>query len=207
VGLSIEIPDDSHLVLYPYGHREPNPFNVSAALRESLTEEELPENLLRGAQELVIDDRPGDVTMFAGSSMWHKRRNAAGAVNLYLKFNDFGSDPLGEDPDTDRLRQATLTALRDGDLSRLLLLPARRLDVITRQLTREPRVEILQAEVWGAGPVRLSEDDVALLRSLDGRRTVGQVVDAAASAGRAAEAVEADVRHLAERGVVDLVGS
>jgi hypothetical protein len=205
VGLSIAVPAESHLVLYPYAHREVNPFNVSAALRESLTEEQLPENLLRGARELVIHDRPGDVMMFQGSSIWHKRRNGAGAVNLYLKFNDFGSDPLGEDPRTPRLREATLAALRDGDLSRRVPVSARRLDTITRQLTREPGVEVLQADVWGAGPVRLTEDDFALLRSLDGSRTAGQIVDAAASAGRQAEAVEAALRRLAARGVVDLV--
>ena len=94
VGLSIDIPRGSSLVLYPHEHREANPFNVSAALRESLPEEELPENLLRDATEVVIEDEPGDVVMFHGSSMWHKRRKGAGAVNMYLKLNDFGSDPL-----------------------------------------------------------------------------------------------------------------
>jgi Fic family protein len=50
----------------------------------------------------------------------------------------------------------------------------------------------------------LSEDHVALVRSLDGRLTVGQLVN---GAGRTAATVEADIRHLAERGVLDLVAS
>ena len=51
----------------------------------------------------------------------------------------------------------------------------------------------------------LTDDDVALLRSLDGSSTAGQIVNDAASAGRQAEAVEAGLRRLAARGVVDLV--
>jgi len=114
VGLSIDIPQDSTLVLYPIDHREVNPFNVSPDLRASLTHDELPENCLHGASEVVIADRAGDVLMFQGSSTWHKRRNAAGAINLYLKFNDFGSDPLGEDPATPARREATKAALAGG---------------------------------------------------------------------------------------------
>ena len=40
--------------------------------------------------------------MFYGSEIWHLRRRSAGSVNLYLKFNDFDYDPLGEDPNDDR---------------------------------------------------------------------------------------------------------
>ena len=204
VGLSIDIPADSHLVLYPYEHREVNPFNVSAALRESLTDEELPENLLRDAREVVIDDQPGDVMMFRGSAMWHKRRNAAGAVNLYLKFNDFGCDPLGEDPITELLRERTLGALADGTVDDLVPVPARRLDTLTRRVTREPGLEVLQADVWGQGPVKLSETGLAVLQALDGSRTVTEVAAAAAN-GRDVASTRSELRSLAERGVIDLV--
>ena len=91
VGLSILIPEGSALVAYPEVDVWANPFNVSASLRESLAEDELPENLLQGKPEVVIYDEPGDVMMFPGASVWHLRRQAAGAVNLYLKFNDFES--------------------------------------------------------------------------------------------------------------------
>jgi len=197
VGLSIDIPQGSNLVLYPYDHRETNPFNVSAALRDSLPEAELPEHLLPGAREVVIEDQPGDVMMFQGSSMWHKRRYAAGAVNLYLKFNDFGSDPLGEDPVTEHLRAATVAAVRDGALAELVAQPARRLDTVSRQLTRDPGREVLQADVWGSKPVALNEAEVALLRGLDGGRPVADVLGE--------QVTERDVRRLAEHGAIDLV--
>lgn len=51
---------------------------------------------------------------FRGSAIWHCRRRAAGAINIYLKMNDFNSDPLGEDPVTDARRSATLAALEGG---------------------------------------------------------------------------------------------
>ena len=192
VGLSIDIPEGSHLVLYPHEHREKNPFNVSAALRDSLTEDQLPENLLVSAQEVIIEDRPGDVMLFHGSSMWHKRRNAANATNLYLKFNDFGCDPLGEDPSTEERREATLAALAGGDLNGRTVVPSRRLDTITRQVTRDEQVRVVQADVWGEKPVTLTEEQAALVEGLDG--------------GRPAAELDADsVRLLAERGVVDLV--
>jgi len=198
VGLSIDIPHGSQLVLYPYANRETNPFNVSAALRETLPEPELPENVLAGAPEVVIEDKPGDVMLFEGSAMWHKRRQAAGAVNLYLKFNDFGSDPLGEDPATDALRSATRAALSSGAVAELVATPARQLDTISRQITRDPGREILQADVWGSKPLALSEADAALLRELDGGRRVADVLGAGS-------VTEQDVRRLAEHGVIDLV--
>ena len=196
VGLSIAIPEGSHLVLYPDDDRGANPFNVSAEFRDSLTEEELPENRLKGAREEVIHDESGDVTLFEGSAMWHKRRNAANAVNLYLKFNDFGSDPLGEDPDTERRRAATLAALNGKPLTELVVEPARRLDTITRRVTRDPGREVIQADVWGTTPVTLDDREAQFLESLAAGRTVGDLgVD------------EELVRRLAQRGVIDLLGA
>jgi hypothetical protein len=189
VGLSIDIPQDSTRVLYPTEHRDVNPFNVSPDLRASLTRDELPENCLHGATEVVIADRAGDVVMFQGSSTWHKRRNAAGATNL---FNDFGSDPLGEDPATPARREATKAALAGGDIGALVPVPARRLDTIARAQTREPGREIVIADVWGEGKVPLSTAEAELLASLNGATVLQLGADDA-------------IRRLARRGVIDLV--
>jgi hypothetical protein len=205
VGLSIDIPEASALGLYPFEHRETNMFNVSAALRDSLAPDEQPEVVLKDAREVVINDQPGDVVMFAGSSMWHLRRNGIGVVNLYLKFNDFGSDPLGEDPLTDKRRADTLSALDRGSLNGLAAIPSRRLDTVTHQYTRDSWRDIVQANVWNEKPVSLTPDQLALLRAIDGRRPVGALVAELASGSRDAAAVEADVRRLCERGVIDLV--
>jgi hypothetical protein len=202
VGLSIDIPVDSALVLYPHDHRETNPFNISAALRQSLDEEQLPENILPDAHAEVIEDSPGDVVMFPGSAMWHLRRNAARATNLYLKLNDFNSDPLGEDPATPVRRDRTLQLLgaADGRFAELRPVLSRRLDSISRQYTREPGLEVLQAHVWEEAPVGLDPAELELLRELDGRSSVGELM----AAGRVTETA---LRRLAERGALDLLDS
>src|SRR5262249_9123386 len=100
VGLSIDIPEDSTLVLYPHDHRGVKAFNKAADFPASLQQDERPEVVLKNAREVELKDRARDVVMFAGSTTWHLRRRAAGSLNLYLKFNDFGCDPLGEDPAT-----------------------------------------------------------------------------------------------------------
>lgn len=200
IGLSIDIPAGSKLVLYPSEHRETNPFNISAALRESLEPERLPENLLRGAREEVIEDAPGDVVMFPGSGMWHLRRNAASATNLYLKLNDFNCDPLAEDPSTPTRRDQTLDRAKaaDGDFGALVPVLSRRLDSITRQYTRERDLEVLQAHVWEQAPVGLEPREFELLRAVDGRARVSELT-------ADGDGSEASLRRLAERGALDLL--
>src|SRR5207244_10064563 len=100
---------------YPAVHVGVNPFNVSPALRQVLEPEELPEVALKDAPAVEIDDSGGDVMLFPGSAVWHYRRNASNAVNLYLKLNDFDSDPLAEDPSTPLRRARTLEALAAPD--------------------------------------------------------------------------------------------
>jgi hypothetical protein len=108
VGLSIEVPEGSHLVVYPYDETDINPYNVSAAYLTSLPAHRRPELALKGAREIVVQDKPGDVMVFPGNRLWHLRRRPARAVNLYLKVKDFDCDPLGEDPATAERRRATL---------------------------------------------------------------------------------------------------
>lgn len=98
VGIAIEVPAASRLVVYPYSHRDINTYGMSAEYRASLAPHELPEVVLAQEPYVEVADRPGDVHIFPGSSMWHLRRAAAGTVVLYLKCNDFSFDPLGEDP-------------------------------------------------------------------------------------------------------------
>jgi len=189
VGLSIDVPEGSTLVLYPDDERQVNPF-LSTAFRASLPPERQPERALRGAREVVIADSPGDVVIFPGSSTWHLRRRSAGATNLYVKMNSFGSDPLSEDPSTPLLRERTERLLAGGGLDDAIPRLSRRYDSATRTVRRDGSEELV-AEVWGHPPVPLGEADLALLRAVDGRRTAGELgVDA--------------VRRLAAAGVLDL---
>jgi hypothetical protein len=205
MGFSISIPAASRLVLYPYSHREVNPFNTSAGLGRHLQPHELPQVALKDARELVLDDADRDIVMFPGSTTWHLRRNAANALNLYLKFNDFGCDPLGEDPFTEGRRARTLAAVSGPAESARPLFPvlSRRLDTVSRTATRDGWREVLEARVFGEEPIGLTELQHEALTTLDGRETM------AALAGRLGDAVDAErqVLRLAELGVIDLVDS
>jgi hypothetical protein len=205
VGFTIEVPAGSSLVLYPFDDRTINPFNVAGALRESLPPDRLPEVALEGAREVVIEDEPGDVMIFPGSTTWHKRRRAAGAVNLYLKFNDFNSDPLGEDPSTPERREQTLRSIEDGAISERTPTLARRLDTVTHQRTRVDGLEVVTADVWGQPPLRLTDAQLAVLRVIDGQRPVGQLASEQNGSGLEPSRVESEVRELAAKGVLDLL--
>jgi hypothetical protein len=195
MGLSLEVPEGSHLILYPEDDVWENPF-LNTALRDSLEPHQVPEVVLQGAKEVAIHDRPGDVIVFRGSAMWHLRRQSASTVNVYLKFNDFGADPLGEDPSTPRRREATLAlAERDDDtVAAAVPVLSRRFDSVAREYRREDWPEGLFAHVWGQNPFPVSDEEFALLREADGHRSVHDLgVDPAA------------VRRLARRGALDLL--
>jgi hypothetical protein len=206
VGLSIDIPAESCLVLYPYEHRGLNAFNRSAAFPSTLQPDETPDVVARTARAVVLNDEPGDVVAFPGSTTWHLRRNAANSINLYLKFNDFDCDPLGEDPSTDGRRRATEAALatRNDDLRNMVAVMGRRLDLVTRHYTRNWE-EVLQATVYDAEPFGLSQTQYRILQILqaaDGERTVAAIAE---EIGEDGATVEAAARLLAEKGALDLV--
>jgi hypothetical protein len=205
VGLSVAIPEDSTLVLYPEVHREINPFNTSVGLRRSLQPDELPEVILRDAPEVELDDRRGDVVMFPGSTTWHLRRRAANAVNLYLKFNDFGCDPLGEDPYTDRIRAASVEAAKSaGDRAGSLVpILARRFDTVSRTYTRAGWAEVLEARVFGEDPFGVTPQQYAALQAVDGRQTIDDLA-ARVSNGDDPAAVRAQLVRLIELGALDV---
>jgi len=200
MGLSIDIPEGSRLVLYPNDDVSPNPLNISAALPASLPPERRPETILASAREVEIADGAGDVVVFRGSAIWHKRRNPAAAVNLYLKMNDFGCDPLGEDPATEGLRAATIEALgsNGAGLDDSVPVLSRQLDEITRRYSRDDWSESHWARVWDEEPVLLSPRQFELIGRVDGERSLR---DLAAADG---EAVKSEIRALAERGIIDL---
>lgn len=204
IGLSIDIPAESTLVLLPHDQPGVNRFNSAAAFRRYLQPGQQP--AIGGTtKEVVIDDQPGDVVAFHGSRLWHFRRRAAGATNIYLKFNDFNSDPLGEDPYTEPMRQATLRALADESvLTGLRPTKGRRLDFVTRHYNREWD-EVLEANLWGEEPFGLTQLQYEVLRASDGQRTTSELVRRLAGSDIEADDVRDAVRRLADLGALDLL--
>ena len=208
VGLSVTIPEDSRLVLYPYEYREMNPFNKAAALNRSLQPDERPETVLKGAREVELADRDRDVVMFPGSTTWHLRRRSAGAVNLYFKFNDFGCDPLGEDPNTETVRASTLAALggsRD-QVDALVPVLGRRMDVVSRVHTRNGWEERLEAQVYGDEPFGLTPLQFEALRAVDGRLSLRALLEGVVD-GADPERARSELLRLAELGALELVSA
>jgi hypothetical protein len=202
VGVSVAVSEGSHIVLYPDHDRAANPL-LRAGMIEELLPEEQPEVTLREAQEITIFDQPGDVQVFRGAQMWHLRRNAAGTVIVYFKFNDYGCDPLGEDPHSQSVRETTLSLLASPELlgcSTLSL--SRRFESVTREYHRGASQEWLYANVWEQPTRRISEFEGALLRSIKGPTPVPVLLGAFPSAN--ADLAQAALRRLATIEVLDL---
>ncbi len=79
VGLSIQIPAGSQLVMYPFDHLELNPFNTAAELYNSLAPEQKPEIVMRSAREVVIDDQRFVDLLDAPLGVDPKHRSVQGA--------------------------------------------------------------------------------------------------------------------------------
>ena len=197
MGVSIAIPEGSHLVLWPDAAREVNPLQ-RAGLTESLAVTDAPETVLATAAEIAIFDSPGDVQVFRGSSIWHTRRKSAGAVVLYFKLNDFGSDPLGEDPRSAGIRARSRGLLDDRDafLEATAML-SRGFESVTREYALRSGAEWLNVNVWGRPPLRISMKELDVLHALRAEIPVAELL-------RKGPAREADVRRLVDVGAVDL---
>jgi hypothetical protein len=202
VGLSLAIPRGSKLVLYPDDHVHANPFNSSAELRGSLSPDRLPEVVLSGARRVEIEDSPRDVVMFRGNAMWHYRSNPANATLLYLKFNAYKCDPLGEDPRAAERRRQTEAMLEanDADLRFAVPLIGSRVDCVSRRYTRE-WAEAMTVVLWGDKSFLIDEQDLLALQAIDGYRMVPTVI---AATGSSLEEGLKRIRRLAAAGVVDL---
>jgi hypothetical protein len=122
---------------------------------------------------------------------------------MYLKLNDFGCDPLGEDPVTASRREATLAAIRNGaDVEDRIPVLSRRLDNLSRAYLRGGWEEVPQAQVFDQTPVQLTVRELEALQALDGGRKVGELLE---SFGDDRDAARERLRHLAEREVIDLM--
>ncbi|MBI5470767.1 MAG: hypothetical protein HY961_00335 [Ignavibacteriae bacterium] len=206
VGFSVTVPAGSRLVMYPYDELWVNPYNTWARLRASLSEDQMPEKRLVDAKKIVIEDKPGDVMIFRGNSIWHLRENPANTTNLYLKLNSFNCDPLGEDPYTTQVRTQTLALLRSPDeiLKRLIPLVGRRVDYFNQQLSRDwqPAHEVV---FWGERALKLNPYEMNALKVLEWNKTVGNVLSIVN--GTSESTGLATIRRLASEGVIDLFES
>jgi hypothetical protein len=209
VGIPLEVPKNSYIVLYPKHHRQINAFASTALHRASLREGQKPENLLADVEPEVAKVWPGDVIFFKGSSIYHERMNPANTSLLYLKFNGLGLDPLGEDPATADQRRTSLHAIDDlGDKAllaqRLALSP--RLEKISRHYSRLYWQEILQANLWGEPEITLSSLEFSLVQALGHEQIdTDSLLKRLGFGGSDLSRPLATVRDLIRLGIIDLL--
>jgi hypothetical protein len=205
VGLSVHVKEGSTLVLFPYDELDTNPFNTSVQLRASLSPERYPEPRLKKAKRIEIKDSARDVIIFRGHKFWHLRANPALTTMLYFKMNSFNCDPLGEDPRTPVMREKTQQAIdaKVEEIERMVPLIGRRVDFFHRHYNRNWE-EVPGVVLWGEKHFTLDEDEFQMLKGVDGKKSVGALLDAIDGAA-ARDATIEKVKRLARRGVIDLI--
>lgn len=174
LGVTVRAPEGTRAFLHVDAAREVNQ-HMDTHLVASLGSADHPAVAVDAADALEISDQPGDVLAFAGSSTWHGRRSPAGAVLLYLKFNDFGADPLGEDPRHEARTQASrsrLASAADGDA--VVGLGPRFVAISERSIAPDWRSATV-AEVWDRGPLQLAPLEADLLRACARRRSLREL--------------------------------
>lgn len=199
LGVTVRAPAGTRAFLHPGHERAVNPF-MDTHLLASLGPDHHPASALDPATAVELADQPGDVIAFEGSSIWHGRRQAAGAVLLYLKFNDFGADPLAEDPRHDARRQRSREAVAAATDPTIGLGP--RFVGLARRAVAPSWDETTVAEVWDRGPLLLSAVEEQVLRCCAPARPLQAVIDEVGDEA----AVRAAVERLADHDVVLLIG-
>ena len=221
VGIPLETRSDARIVLLPHCTRAINPMDSATYCPRrsdagnpsiqgwNLADADYPEPEVNwNPTPVELDVQTGDVVIFAGSSMYHGRLNAAESAILYFKFNALRLDPLGEDPSTTVQRQMALKILEhrsDEELLSSLVELSPRLQRVSRHYTRLDWTTVLQAYVSGEKEFTISEADLRLLLTLQGRCTVRHALLRTEIAEEQLIANVPRVRRLGRLGAVDFL--
>lgn len=198
LGITVRAHPGTRAFLYPNVERSVNPF-MGPHLLASLRPEHHPRRVLDPREAIEIRDIPGDVMAFPGSSTWHGRRSAAGVALLYLKFNDFGSDPMREDPRrSDVVVRPPKPDVTDLDDATVALGPL--LVSIADRFAPPSWEPVTVAEVWDRGPLQISEVEEQVIRMAGQRVSLGRLVGAIGDRPQVLAAVD----RLASEGVLAL---
>jgi hypothetical protein len=157
---------------------------------------------------IELDARPGDVIIFAGSSIYHGRFDSARSSVLYFKLSTERLDPLGENPATGVLRENTVNVLKhksDPELLESLVELSPRLQNVSRVYTRKDWTTIIRASVSGEKEFIISDEDWSFISALRGRRKVRDVLTEAVSLRERLSERIFGIRRLAKLGAIDFL--
>ncbi|WP_112322091.1 hypothetical protein [Oceanibium sediminis] len=94
IGFPVHLPEGSTVCIFP--DLDPGPNTEDRAV--FLTERDRPDlaQIYENENCIMLNEKVGDIVIFHGSSLWHERLRGAGTAVLYIKCNETGNDPLGE---------------------------------------------------------------------------------------------------------------
>ena len=94
IGLPVHLPEGSTVCVFPELDFGPNEEEKAVFM----TDRDHPdlEHIYTKEHAVMLNEKVGDLVVFLGSAIFHERVKAGGAAILYIKVNDAGRDPLGE---------------------------------------------------------------------------------------------------------------
>ena len=94
IGLPIYLGPETSVCVFPNLDRTPNPGECAVFM----TEQDHPglEHIYNSPDALPLNEELGDMIVFLGSAIYHERIRPRGTSVVYIKVNDEGFDPLGE---------------------------------------------------------------------------------------------------------------
>lgn len=95
IGLPILSPPGSTACVFPHFRFGPNREEKAIYLGDRDSTD--PNGAYHSEHAIMLNERPGDIVAFLGSSLFHARVRAGGTAILYIKANGVGHDPLNED--------------------------------------------------------------------------------------------------------------
>jgi hypothetical protein len=94
IGLPVHLGPETSVCVFPHLDRSPNESERAVFMTEQ-DHPGLPE-IYNSAEALPLNEELGDMIVFLGSAIYHERIRPRGTAVLYIKVNDEGFDPLGE---------------------------------------------------------------------------------------------------------------
>lgn len=94
IGLPVHLGPGTSVCVFPNLDRSPN----TAERAVFMTPQDHPglESIYNSPDALLLREQLGDMIVFLGSTIYHERIRPRGTAVLYIKVNDEGADPLGE---------------------------------------------------------------------------------------------------------------
>ena len=94
IGLPIHLGPETSVCVFPALDRSPNP-SERAVFMTAQDHPGLAE-IYKSRDAVLLHEQLGDMIVFLGSTIYHERIRPRGTAVLYIKINDEGFDPLGE---------------------------------------------------------------------------------------------------------------